>query len=110
MLSSPLRTCIITKAILPKGTVTVLQRNQKSFINTFIDLLIRFGGALDPDTGKRYLLPNGVEHPKYVKTVGGTNFWVSCRKEAVKHSIANSEWYTKTPVHKLTMAQKSMPY
>ncbi|KIM32153.1 hypothetical protein M408DRAFT_14640 [Serendipita vermifera MAFF 305830] len=70
MLCSPLRTCLFTRAILPN------------------DMLIRFGGALDPETNARYLLPNNIEHPKYSEQAKGRSFWVSCRKEAVKHMVA----------------------
>lgn len=74
MLCSPLRTCLFTRAILPN------------------DMLIRFGGALDPETNARYLLPNNIEHPKYSEQAKGRSFWVSCRKEAVKHMVATGPY------------------
>ncbi|CAG7853937.1 SubName: Full=Uncharacterized protein {ECO:0000313/EMBL:CCA67137.1} [Serendipita indica DSM 11827] len=69
MLSAPQRTCLFTRAILPT------------------DLLIRFGGATDPSTGTRYLLPNNIEHPKFAARIPGKNFWVSCWKDVVRQMI-----------------------
>ena len=53
--------------------------------------MIRFGGALDPLTKSRYLLPNDIEHRKYCKQAGGRSFWVSCRREAVQHTVGTGE-------------------
>ncbi|KAG8840855.1 hypothetical protein FRC20_005383 [Serendipita sp. 405] len=79
MLSGPIRTCLFTRAALPR------------------DLMIRFGGAVDPSTKKTYLLPNDVEHPKYASKAPGKNFWVSCWKDAVQHTIASGKHAMITP-------------
>lgn len=55
--------------------------------------MIRFGGAIDPTTKACYLLPNDVEHPKFVARPGGKSFWVSCRKEAIERLIATRMLY-----------------
>jgi hypothetical protein len=60
-------------------------------------MMIRFGGALDPITKSRYLLPNDIEHRKYCKQAEGKSFWVSCRKEAVQHTVATGEGSTQVP-------------
>lgn len=54
-------------------------------------MMIRFGGALDPLTKSRYLFPNDIEHRKYCNEAGGKRFWVSCRREAVQHTVETGE-------------------
>ncbi|PVG00949.1 hypothetical protein CPB86DRAFT_812792 [Serendipita vermifera] len=90
MLSSPLRTCLFTRAILPQ------------------DLLIRFGGVHDPDTKQKYLMPNNIEHPKFSKHVGGKNFWISCWKEAVRQTMITGKHAMAIPqleAHSLLLEQ-----
>ncbi|KAG8833665.1 hypothetical protein FRC17_010269 [Serendipita sp. 399] len=79
MLSGPIRTCLLTRASLPK------------------DLMVRFGGAVDPESKKTYLLPNEIEHPKYAPKAPGKNFWVSCWKDAVQHTILSGKHAMITP-------------
>ena len=55
-------------------------------------MMIRFGGALDPETKARYLLPNDIEHSKYSKKANGKSFWISCRKEAVQYTIMSGNY------------------
>ena len=56
-----------------------------------IDMMIRFGGALDPTTNVRYLLPIDIENRRYCERAKGRSFWVSCRKEAVQHVVDTGE-------------------